>query len=101
MSMWSLPAPFFFGLTVGAAPCYLREMNRFLHGVARAVAETFDLPEPIVEIGSYQVPGQEQIAELRGLFPGKEYIGIDVRPGPGVDLVEDVQALTLPDASVG
>ena len=47
-------------------------MNRFLHGVARAVAETFDLPEPILEIGSYQVAGQEGIANLRSLFPGRE-----------------------------
>lgn len=76
-------------------------MTPFLHGMARAVAETFDLPEPIVEVGSYQVAGQEQIAELRGLFPGKEYLGVDVRPGPGVDLVQDVQDMALPDCSVG
>jgi SAM-dependent methyltransferase len=69
--------------------------------MARAVAETFDLPEPILEVGSYQVAGQEQIAELRGLFPGKEYLGVDVRPGPGVDLVQDVQDMALPDCSVG
>ena len=76
-------------------------MTPFLHGMARAVAETFDLPEPILEVGSYQVAGQEKIAELRGLFPGKEYLGVDVRPGPGVDLVQDVQELALPDCSVG
>jgi SAM-dependent methyltransferase len=76
-------------------------MNAFLHGVARAVAETFDLPGPILEIGSYQVDGQEAIAELRSLFPGKEYVGLDMRPGPGVDLVADVEALPHADASVG
>ena len=76
-------------------------MNLFLHGLARAVAESFSLPEPILEVGSYQVEGQEAIAELRGLFPGKEYVGVDMRPGPGVDRVEDVEALNLPDASVG
>jgi SAM-dependent methyltransferase len=76
-------------------------MNRMLHGVARAVAETFDLPEPILEVGSYQVPGQEQIANLRCLFPGKEYLGIDARPGPGVDFVANVEELPLHDASVG
>jgi SAM-dependent methyltransferase len=76
-------------------------MNLFLHGLARAVAGSFDLPGPILEIGSYQVEGQEAIADLRSLFPGKEYIGIDMRAGPGVDLVEDVEWLTLPDASVG
>src|SRR5262249_2346821 len=35
------------------------------------------------------------------LFPGKDYIGVDVRPGAGVDLVADVEALPQPDASVG
>ena len=48
-------------------------MNRFLNGVARAFAETFDLPGPILEIGSYQVPGQEEIADLHFVtsFPVK------------------------------
>jgi SAM-dependent methyltransferase len=76
-------------------------MNRFLHGVARAVAETFDLPEPILEIGSYQVAGQEALADLRSLFPGKEYLGVDARPGPGVDQVADVEDLPFGDASFG
>lgn len=76
-------------------------MNQFLHGVARAVAETFDLPEPILEIGSLQVPGQEAIANLRPLFGRKEYLGVDARPGPGVDVVADVEALPQADASVG
>jgi len=76
-------------------------MTPFLHGLARAVAETFDLPEPILEVGSYQVEGQEKIAELRDLFPDKEYLGIDMRPGRGVDLVEDVEDLSLPNSSVG
>ena len=76
-------------------------MNQFLHGVARAVAETFDLPEPILEIGSLQVPGQEAIANLRPLFGHKEYMGVDARPGPGVDVVADVEALPQADASVG
>jgi SAM-dependent methyltransferase len=76
-------------------------MNRFLHGVARAVAESFDLPAPILEIGSYQVPGQEAVAELRGLFVGKRYTGVDVRPGAGVDCVASVEELPYADRSVG
>jgi SAM-dependent methyltransferase len=76
-------------------------MNCFLHGVARAVAESFPLPGPILEIGSYQVAGQEAIGDLRSLFPGRDYLGLDMRPGPGVDLVGNVEALDLPDASVG
>jgi SAM-dependent methyltransferase len=76
-------------------------MNRFLNGVARAITETFDLPGPILEIGSLQVAGQEQIADLRPLFADKRYLGVDMEPGRGVDLVADVEALPNPDASVG
>jgi SAM-dependent methyltransferase len=76
-------------------------MNQFLHGVFRAVAETFPLPEPILEVGSYQVAGQESVAELRAYFPGKEYLGIDSRPGPGVDRVANVEALPFADKSIG
>jgi SAM-dependent methyltransferase len=76
-------------------------MNHFLHGVARALTETFALPGPILEIGSYQVQGQERISDLRPLFVGAKYRGLDARPGPGVDLVADVEALPHADASVG
>ena len=76
-------------------------MNDFIHGVMRAAVETFDFPEPILEVGSYQVDGQEHMGNLRGLFPGKRYTGIDIRRGPGVDRVEDVESLPRVDASVG
>ena len=76
-------------------------MNHFLHGVTRALVDTFALPEPIVEIGAYQVAGQESIANLRPLFPGKEYLGVDMRPGPGVDRVANVERLPLRSRSVG
>jgi SAM-dependent methyltransferase len=76
-------------------------MNHFIHGVARAIAETFALPEPIVEIGAYQVEGQAPIANLRSLFPGKKYIGVDMRPGPGVDCVANVEDLPHKSASIG
>ena len=65
------------------------------------VAETIDCPGPIFEFGAYQVDGQEGFADLRSLFPGQKYIGCDMRPGPGVDRVEDVTAINLPDASAG
>jgi SAM-dependent methyltransferase len=76
-------------------------MNRFINGLARAVAETLDCPGPILEIGSFQVAGQEHLAQLRGFFSGKEYLGVDCRPGPGVDCVADVEALPQKRASVG
>jgi SAM-dependent methyltransferase len=76
-------------------------MNDFIAGVVRAAAETFEFPGPILEVGSYQVAGQEQIANLRGWFSHKHYVGIDMRPGPGVDSVENVEQLPRADHSVG
>jgi hypothetical protein len=76
-------------------------MNGFLSGVARAVAEAFELPEPIIEIGAYQVAGQESLVNLRSLFAGKQYTGVDVREGPGVDCVADVESLPQATASAG
>jgi SAM-dependent methyltransferase len=65
------------------------------------VAQTFECPGPILEFGAYQVEGQEGYADLRGMFPGKTYVGCDMRPGPGVDRVEDVTAVSLPSESAG
>jgi SAM-dependent methyltransferase len=76
-------------------------MNQFLYGVARAITETFSLPEPILEVGAYQVAGQEPVANLRRLFPGRHYVGVDMRAGPGVDCVADVEDLPQQDGSVG
>ena len=57
-------------------------MTKFLRGVARAVIESIDLPAPVVEIGSYQVEEQEELINLRGMFPNQEFIGVDMRPDP-------------------
>ncbi len=65
------------------------------------VAEKIDCPGPIFEFGAYQVDGQEGFADLRSLFAGRKYVGCDMRPGPGVDRVEDVTAINLPDSSAG
>jgi SAM-dependent methyltransferase len=67
--------------------------------VAAAAAE-FEMPGPIYEFGSFIVPGQEAIGDLRPLFPDREYVGCDMREGPGVDRVEDISQLSLADESV-
>jgi len=72
-------------------------LKRFVRDVTTAIP----LSEPIVEIGALQVPGQEGYADLRPFFVGKAYIGCDLRPGPGVDRLEDAEHLTFADASVG
>lgn len=76
-------------------------MNQLLFGVVKAIRASFELPGPILEIGSHQVPGQERIADLRGFFPDQEYIGLDMRPGPGVDRVGNVEALPFETGSIG
>ena len=76
-------------------------MNRDIRSFVDVVVETFELPEPIWEIGSYLVTGQEAIADLRPLFAGKEFCGLDMRAGPGVDRIENVEKINAPDDSVG
>jgi hypothetical protein len=73
-----------------------RLIKQFVADVARAV----DLPDPIYDFGAMQVEA-DQDADLRPLFPGRPYTGIDMRPGPGVDEVMDLRALPLADGSVG
>ena len=76
-------------------------MNAIMRGLVRAVAETFTLPGPILEVGSYQVSGQETVADLRTLFPGRTYLGLDVRAGKGVDLLASVETLPYAAGSIG
>jgi SAM-dependent methyltransferase len=76
----------------------MRDHNK---AFCRIVTETFDCPGPVYEFGSFQVEGQVDYADLRSLFAGKSYVGCDMRPGPGVDRVEDVSAINLPDGSAG
>jgi SAM-dependent methyltransferase len=64
------------------------------------LAGRFELREPIVEFGSLQVE-PEQPSDLRPLFAGRRFIGTDIRPGPGVDRVEDLRALSFGDGEVG
>ncbi len=66
--------------------------------VAQA-ARAFHLQGPVYEFGSYLVEGQGTFADLRPCFPGQQYIGCDLRPGPGVDRIEDLANLRIPDDS--
>jgi SAM-dependent methyltransferase len=54
-----------------------------------------------VEIGAFQVAGQEKISDLRPLFPGKTYVGCDMQTGPGVDRLEDIHKLSFRSGEVG
>jgi len=88
--------------------CGKRRANRTrgtrLDGLTRALVEgaAAVLPPqgPVLEIGSRQVQGLE-MANLRPLFPGLEYVGCDMEPGPGVDRIERLEALSFPDGWAG
>jgi SAM-dependent methyltransferase len=68
--------------------------------VVAELTRVIDFPEPVVEFGSLQVePGQPH--DLRPLFVPRRFIGTDIRPGPGVDRVEDLRALSFTDGEVG
>ena len=56
---------------------------------------------PIYEFGSLQVDPQYLASNLRPLFPKHAFVGCDMRPGLGVDLILDVEKIALPDKSVG
>lgn len=76
-------------------------MRKETRAFVETVAANMPLPEPIVEFGSLQIEGQEKYADLRPLFPGKQFIGCDMRPGPGVDRIENLHALTFGDGELG
>lgn len=67
----------------------------------KSCSNIFNPPDPIFEIGSLQVPGQEIYADLRLFFKDKIYVGCDLREGFGVDRIEDVQNLSERDEKIG
>ena len=76
-------------------------MRENIRVCVQAVAETLTIPQPVVEIGALQVEGQLYSADLRPLFADSDYTGCDMRPGPGVDRIEDVHQLSFATATVG
>lgn len=70
------------------------EQMAFLKAVVDANAELVTGGK-VLEIGSYDVNGS-----VRNLFVGcSDYVGVDLSPGPGVDMVSFGHELTLPDRS--
>jgi SAM-dependent methyltransferase len=76
-------------------------MRRSIHLLIKSLAEKFEFDGPIYEFGSLQTPGQENRARLRKFFPNKEYVGCDLRMGPGVDRILDLHNIELPSESAG
>ena len=76
-------------------------MRDSIKDFVKIVSETMPVAGPIYEFGSLQVEGQEGYADLRPLFPEKQYIGCDLREGPGVDMILDLHKIELPDQGAG
>ena len=76
-------------------------MRKSIKQFIKICIEILPLSEPIYEFGSLRVPSQESIADLRPFFPGKKYIGADMREGPGVDVILNLHNINLPSESVG
>lgn len=58
----------------------------------------FNKTKRLLEIGSWIAPGQEEIICRKTIGPlVKEYIGLDMREGPGVDVVADAKSMPFPD----
>jgi hypothetical protein len=74
--------------------------HNLLYALVSDVAARLELAEPIVEFGSLQVE-DDQPSDLRPLFAGRQFIGTDLRDGPGVDRIEDLRALRFADGEVG
>jgi SAM-dependent methyltransferase len=76
-------------------------VDRFCLALARVARDVLPFAGPIVEVASRIVPGQEEVSDLRRVFPGVEYVGGDLEAGPGVDRRLDLERLDLEDASAG
>jgi SAM-dependent methyltransferase len=69
--------------------------------VVRTFVEVFNPAGPVLDIGAYYPEGYAALCDRRPMFPGRTYVGCDIRYGPGVDRIEDAEHLTFPDRSVG
>ena len=76
-------------------------MRRAIRKSIQLFTETFEPAGPVVELGAYYTPEYQGLSNLRPFFPGREYIGCDIRRGNGVDRIEDAHHLSFDDRSVG
>jgi len=76
-------------------------MRESVRELVALFAATLPSRGPLFEFGSYLVAGQEQLADLRPFFPGREYVGADMREGPGVDRILNLHEVDQPSDTVG
>ncbi len=68
-------------------------MRASVVALVELAAKTLGARAPVCEIGSRRVEGGGDV-DLRQFFPGVSFTGIDIVPGPGVDVVRDVGDLS-------
>lgn len=76
-------------------------VRRAIRSAVGLAARHFKASGPVVELGACYQPGYAWLSDLRPLFPGREYVGCDIRRGPGVDRIEDAEHLAFSDGSTG
>jgi len=76
-------------------------MRKPIWNYVKIAIETLPINEPVYEFGAYQVAEAPESCDLRPLLKDKEYVGCDMRAGPGVDRVLNLHRIDLPDNTVG
>jgi SAM-dependent methyltransferase len=76
-------------------------MRESIRQFVEIVSQTLPMEAPVFEFGALQLEGLVASADLRPFFPGKEYVGCDMREGPGVDRVLNLHDIDQPSGSVG
>lgn len=69
----------------------------------RICIDKLDWRQPVYEFGALQVHDDDQTKYVKDMFPPEDlqYVGCDMRPGQGVDSVQNLHKLDIPDNSVG
>jgi hypothetical protein len=76
-------------------------MRTIVFDLLQRLADTNNLPQPIVEFGAARVDSQVHLPAVRSMFPGLAFSGTDMSPGPGVDQLHDLHRLGFRDGSIG
>ena len=75
-------------------------MRENIRNLVALFSQKVPLNGTVVEIGALQVPGQEGYADMRPFFKNQTFIGCDMRPGTGVDRIENVLNLSFADETI-
>jgi SAM-dependent methyltransferase len=74
-------------------------MTKELKAAIAIIVSQLETIKNVLEIGSRTATNQEEIGDLRSLFDGARYVGVDMQEGPGVDKVADARELPYKDKS--